>query len=74
MVRTRLMLTTLVVFLLLSVELFAQFVPQIKSLTPTAVSAGGPDFILTVDGSGFDTTADVRWDTVFLRLFWDFSG
>ncbi len=70
MVRTRLMLTTLVVFLLLSVELFAQFVPQmpqIKSLTPTAVSAGGPDFILTVDGSGFDTTADVRWDTVFLN-------
>ena len=74
MARTRLILTTLVVFLLLSIELFAQFVPQIKSLTPTAVSAGGPDFILLVDGSEYTSTSVVRWESVFLNTEFINSG
>ena len=69
MARTRLILTTLVVFLLLSIGLFAQVgppPPTISSLTPNAVSAGGPDFILLVDGSGYFSTSVVRWDDLFL--------
>ena len=74
MARTRLILTTLVVFLLLSVELFAQFVPQIESLTPNAVSAGGPGFILLVDGSEYTSTSVVRWEIVFLNTEFINSG
>ena len=68
MARTRLIVTTLVVFLLLSVGLFAQSAPspKISSLTPNAVSAGGPDFILRVDGSEYFSTSVVRWDDLFL--------
>jgi subtilisin family serine protease len=36
--------------------------PVINSLTPASASAGGPGFTLTVDGSGFDSAAVVRWN------------
>ena len=65
MARICLILTTPVVFLLLSIELFAQSAPspKISSLTPTAVSAGGPDFFLLVDRSEYTSTSVVRWDS-----------
>jgi RHS repeat-associated protein len=45
--------------------------PVIKELSPPNVAAGGPDFLLTVTGSGFDPNAVVQWngsglETVFI--------
>jgi hypothetical protein len=39
-----------------------QPVPQINSMTPTAVTAGSGTITLTVDGSGFVPGSVVRWD------------
>jgi Tol biopolymer transport system component len=36
--------------------------PSITAVTPTAVPAGGPDFILTVNGAGFVTASEIRWN------------
>jgi hypothetical protein len=36
--------------------------PTVTALTPMAVSAGGPDFTLTVDGSSFVPGATVHWN------------
>lgn len=35
--------------------------PQISSLSPASVQAGGPDFILTLNGIRFKNTDTVRW-------------
>ena len=37
-------------------------VPAITQLNPNAVTAGGADFVLTVDGSNFGTKAVVNWN------------
>jgi len=39
-------------------------VPNISQLSPTSVTAGGPGFVLTVDGSNFGTGAAVYWNSV----------
>jgi len=36
-------------------------VPVLSSISPTSVSAGDPDFTLTVNGSSFISTSKVRW-------------
>jgi Putative Ig domain len=36
--------------------------PIISGLSPSSVAAGGPDFILTVNGSGFGSNATVQWN------------
>ena len=36
--------------------------PSITSVAPTAVLAGGSDFTLTVNGAGFVTASEVRWN------------
>jgi hypothetical protein len=37
-------------------------VPAITQLNPNAATAGGADFVLTVDGSNFGTKAVVNWN------------
>jgi uncharacterized repeat protein (TIGR01451 family) len=37
-------------------------VPTITSLSPPSVTAGGSDFTLTVNGSGFQSNSVVRWN------------
>jgi len=39
-------------------------VPAITQLNPDAATAGGADFVLTVDGSKFSTKAVVNWNGV----------
>ena len=39
-------------------------VPNISQLSPTSVTAGGPGFVLTVDGTNFGTGASVYWNSV----------
>jgi hypothetical protein len=39
-------------------------VPAIQSVSPTAVSVGGPSFTLTVTGSNFVPTSVVQWNGV----------
>ena len=36
--------------------------PSITSVAPTSVPAGGSDFILTVNGAGFVTASEIRWN------------
>jgi len=36
--------------------------PFISSLSPSSALAGGPGFVLTVNGSGFDSAAFVHWN------------
>lgn len=36
--------------------------PTLTSLSPNTITAGGAGFTLTVNGSDFVTTSDVRWD------------
>lgn len=36
-------------------------VPAITSVVPDSVAAGGPDFLLTVNGSGYNSASVVRW-------------
>jgi hypothetical protein len=38
-------------------------VPNISQLSPTSVTAGGPGFVLTVDGTNFGTGAAVYWNS-----------
>ncbi|HSS98176.1 MAG TPA: IPT/TIG domain-containing protein [Terriglobales bacterium] len=38
-------------------------VPNISQLSPGSVTAGGPGFVLTVDGSNFGTDASVFWNS-----------
>ena len=40
--------------------------PTITSLTPALTTVGGPDFTLTVNGSGFSSSADVEWNGMML--------
>jgi hypothetical protein len=37
-------------------------VPVLSSTSPTAATASGPDFTLTVNGSGFVSASSVRWN------------
>jgi hypothetical protein len=37
-------------------------VPMITTLNPTSATAGGPAFVLTVNGSGFISSTVVRWN------------
>ena len=39
-------------------------VPNISQLSPTSVTAGGPGFVLTVNGTNFGTGASVYWNSV----------
>jgi len=39
-------------------------VPTISQLSPASVTAGGPDFVLTVDGTNFGMGASVYWNSV----------
>jgi IPT/TIG domain len=39
-------------------------IPSISQLSPTSVTAGGPGFVLTVDGTNFGTGAAVYWNSV----------
>ena len=39
-------------------------VPNISQLSPASVTAGGPGFVLTVDGTNFGTEASVSWNSV----------
>jgi len=39
-------------------------VPTMTGLSPSAVTAGGPAFTLTVNGTGFVSTSAVRWNGV----------
>lgn len=39
-------------------------VPSLSSISPTAVSAGGPSFTLTVNGSGFQPTSGVKLNSL----------
>src|SRR5437660_8375730 len=36
--------------------------PTITSVSPTAVTAGGPGFLLTVNGANFVSTSVVQWN------------
>ena len=38
--------------------------PRIVQLIPRSVTAGGPEFVLTVNGSNFGTGSAVYWNTV----------
>jgi hypothetical protein len=38
-------------------------VPNIAQLSPASVTAGGPGFVLTVDGTNFGTGASVYWNS-----------
>lgn len=40
--------------------------PHISSISPSAATAGGPAFTLTVNGSGFSTGAVVHWNSTVL--------
>lgn len=37
-------------------------VPVLASLSPASAAVGGSDYTLTVNGSGFDSTAEVSWN------------
>jgi hypothetical protein len=37
-------------------------VPTIGSLSPVSVATGTPDFVLTINGSGFVASSDVQWN------------
>ena len=39
-------------------------VPNISQLSPGSVTAGGPGFVLTIDGSNFGMGASVFWSSV----------
>jgi IPT/TIG domain-containing protein len=39
-------------------------VPKIAQLSPGSVTAGGPGFVLTIDGTNFGTGASVYWNSV----------
>ena len=39
-------------------------VPNISQLSPSTVTAGGPGFVLTVDGINFGTGASVYWNSI----------
>ena len=39
-------------------------VPNISQLSPGSMAAGGPGFVLTVDGTNFGTGASVYWNSV----------
>lgn len=39
-------------------------VPNIAQLSPATVTAGGPGFVLTVDGTNFGTGASVYWNSI----------
>ena len=38
--------------------------PNISQLSPGTTTAGGPGFVLTVDGTNFGTGASVYWNSV----------
>src|ERR1041385_3654244 len=38
--------------------------PSISQLSPTSVTAGGPGFVLTVNGTNFGTGGSVYWNSV----------
>jgi trimeric autotransporter adhesin len=38
------------------------FPPSISSLSPTSITAGGPQFTLTVIGDSFETQSVLRWN------------
>ncbi len=39
-------------------------IPNISQLSPGSTSAGGPGFVLTVDGTNFGTGASVYWNSI----------
>ena len=45
-----------------TVSAAANPVPALTSLSPTSTPAGGPGFTLTVNGSNFVGTSEVRWN------------
>src|SRR5579872_5810146 len=51
------------------VRVYAQTsaVPQISSINPTTIRAGGPDFVLTVEGANFTEGSYVNWNGEPLR-------
>ncbi|HTU43930.1 MAG TPA: IPT/TIG domain-containing protein [Bryobacteraceae bacterium] len=48
--------------------------PAIASITPPSITAGGPSFTLTVDGSGFVSGAVVEWNNSALSTSFVNSG
>jgi len=48
--------------------------PMLSSLSPSSATAGGPEFTLTVNGSGFLPGAGVRWNSNFLYTVYVNAG
>jgi len=48
--------------------------PAMVALSPASIKAGGPAFVLTVNGSNFNGNAAINWNSMGMTTTWVSSG